>query len=250
MQLILKSSSIVEVLEDLQSAVDNGLNNGGFMLRNYRLKYRVDKQSKVAEFMVYRPMMREYRIKGEISKIADNSYNITASISQVELAFTLIIGVFMAIILTGIIFRGEYIMGVPMFIALPTIFLLNYKYTEGKIKKIFKQLGLNSSGNSSAECKNCDFENFPETVYGKWTYFKKPELIKRTQNMIIMDFIAVVCILVGFLSFFHFVPILAHIMKSGMPGADERVKLFTSIGIFLLCAFFVILSLFSGPKRK
>lgn len=246
MQLTLKDSSIVEVMENLQTAVDEVLNRGRFMLCDYRLKHRVDKQNEVVEFIVYRSMMREYRIKGEISKITENSYNITASISQVEFVFNLIMSVFMAIIVTGIIFKNQYIMVVPMFALMSAPVIVHYKYTKRKIEKIFKQLKSGTSEKLSAESKDCKFEHFLETGTKRWVYFKNAEIIKRTRNMLLMDILAVICVLIGFGCFFYFVPRLS----GKIYHEEDRMRVVVSMVLFVFCVFVVVMSVFSGRKRK
>jgi hypothetical protein len=246
MQLTLNKSSIIEVLEDLQSAMDDVLNMGRFMLCDYRLKHRVDKQDEIVEFMVYRSMMREYRIKGEISKIAENSYNVTASISQVQFAFNLIMSVFMAIIVTGIIFKNEYIMVVPMFALMSAPVIVQYKYTKKKIEKIFKQLQSGTSEKLFRESKDCKFEHFLETGPKRWAYFKNAEIIKRTRIMIFMDVLAVVCLLIGVVCFFYFIPRLS----GKMYHEEDRMRMISLIILFMCCVVVVALSVLSGSKRK
>ncbi|MFI4912857.1 MAG: hypothetical protein ACIAQZ_14435 [Sedimentisphaeraceae bacterium JB056] len=250
MQLTLNRSSVVNVLADLQSAVDNGLNNGRFMLCNHRLRYRVDQRKKIVEFEVIRPMMREYRIKGEISKASHNSYNVATFISPVELISTIMFGIFMVTIWISLILSSGNFFNILMLTGLVAILTFNYKHTNGKIKKIFKHLKLNTADKISSMDEGQKFERFIETDSVKWVYVKNGELIKRTQISVGIDLIAIVCIIVGFVCFFNLAPMLADIINHGTPERNECIKLFKLAGVFLLCVFITALSLFSQRKRR
>ena len=194
MQLTLNRSSVADVLEDLQSAIDKRLNSRRVRMQTYGLKYKVYKENMLIKFKILHFANSCYYIVGEISKNSDNTYNISVSLKSQELIIWLASSIILSLFLVDTIISDDYFGAVAMSVFFILTALWDYKRTERILKKICSELKTDRSDQSIVETKSCNFESFLNAGQDCWTYFRTPSPFIRKQKMTVIDHAAGVCV--------------------------------------------------------